>query len=76
MSLYDYKCDACGVAFEREHSMSAPSVKECPECGATRVRKVFSTGGILGSTKLGKFDPSAPPNCSTGSCATGACPLD
>ncbi|MEO5377820.1 MAG: zinc ribbon domain-containing protein [Magnetococcus sp. DMHC-6] len=76
MPLYDYKCDACGIQFEREHRMSAPSVSQCPSCGAHKVRKLLTTGGIMGSTKLGQPDAGPPPNCGGGSCATGACPYN
>ena len=33
MPTYEYKCSACGHAFERFHSMSATPIKKCPECG-------------------------------------------
>lgn len=47
MPTYDYKCDACGYAFERFHSMSAPPVKRCPECGKAKVRRLLGTGAGL-----------------------------
>lgn len=72
MPVYDYKCDACGVRFERNHSMDAPQIKECPTCGQQDVRKIFSTGGILKSTKGGQSS-SPPPPCATGGCASGMC---
>ncbi|MBF0371685.1 MAG: zinc ribbon domain-containing protein [Magnetococcales bacterium] len=77
MPLYDYKCDACGAGFEKEHPMSAPPLSECPECGGSNVRKIFSTGGLVGFNKLGQSNQSPPPSCSpAGGCATGACPLN
>ncbi|MBF0213277.1 MAG: zinc ribbon domain-containing protein [Magnetococcales bacterium] len=74
MTLYDYKCDGCGVRFEQDHPMSAPPVRVCPECGAEKVRKILSTGGvqIAGS----RPSPSAaPPPCASGGCAGGMCGL-
>ncbi|MEO5350005.1 MAG: zinc ribbon domain-containing protein [Magnetococcus sp. YQC-3] len=72
MPLYDYKCDACATRFEVDHPMSAPPVQVCPECGANKVRKILSTGGISVRTK--EFRPSAaPPPCASGGCASGMC---
>ena len=47
MPTYDYKCDACGHAFERFHSMTAPPVKRCPECGKLKVKRLLGTGAGL-----------------------------
>lgn len=76
MPLYDYKCDACQHTFEVSHPMSAPSPTECPKCQAHGVRKVLSTGGVLGSTKSGG-NPAGPalPPCATGGCGSGMCGL-
>jgi len=74
MTLYDYKCDGCGVRFEKDHPMSAPPVRLCPECGAEKVRKVLSTGGIQVSGARAAA-PVAPPPCAAGGCAGGMCGL-
>ncbi len=73
MTLYDYKCDACGLSFEQNHPMSAPPVRVCPECGVEKVRKVLSTGGIqMSSGAKGGGDGAAmPPPCATGGCGMG-----
>ncbi|MGB7159097.1 MAG: FmdB family zinc ribbon protein [Tepidisphaeraceae bacterium] len=47
MPTYEYKCDACGYAFERFHSMSASPVKRCPECGKAKVKRLIGTGAGL-----------------------------
>ena len=48
MPTYDYKCDACGHAFEKFQSISAPALKKCPECGKSRVKRLIGTGaGII-----------------------------
>src|SRR5688500_7577406 len=47
MPTYEYKCDACGVEFERFQSITAPPVKRCPECGKAKVRRLISTGAGL-----------------------------
>lgn len=73
MTLYDYKCDGCGVKFEQDHPMTAPPVRICPECGAEKVRKIFSTGGIQTASSGAGFGngPGAPPACATGGCGMG-----
>ena len=47
MPTYEYKCDACGYAFERFHSMSATPIKRCPECGKAKVKRLIGTGAGL-----------------------------
>ncbi|MEO5364266.1 MAG: zinc ribbon domain-containing protein [Magnetococcus sp. DMHC-8] len=72
MALYDYKCDACAARFEVDHPMSAPPVQVCPECGAHKVRKILSTGGISIRT-VGSKHSAPPPSCATGGCGGGMC---
>ena len=71
MTIYDYKCDACRARFEVDHPMSAPPVKECPECGKAKVRKVLTTGGI--SVRGGGSQPSPMPAAAP--CASGGCSM-
>lgn len=73
MPLYDYHCDGCGHRFERNHGMSEPQVKVCPACGEEKVRKLFTTGGILGGSGGGMGDFTPPPSCGTGGCGGGMC---
>ena len=77
MPIYDYKCDGCEHCFEESHSMATPNIKTCPECGKDLVRKVLSTGGVLGSIKNG--ERAAAPPCASmgggGGCAGGMCPM-
>src|SRR5687768_11859189 len=47
MPTYEYKCDACGAAFERFQSITADPIKRCPECGKAKVRRLISTGAGL-----------------------------
>ena len=47
MPTYEYKCDACGHAFEKFQSIKADPIKVCPNCGQERVRKLISMGGGL-----------------------------
>ena len=45
MPTYEYKCDACGHAFEKFQTMTAAPVRKCPVCGKAKVRKLISAGG-------------------------------
>ena len=47
MPTYEYKCDACGNAFERFQTMSAAPVKKCPKCGKNKVRRLVGMGAGL-----------------------------
>ena len=47
MPTYEYKCDACGHAFEKFQSIKADPIKVCPNCGQERVRKLISMGAGL-----------------------------
>ncbi|WP_085445436.1 FmdB family zinc ribbon protein [Magnetofaba australis] len=75
MPLYDYKCDSCGHTFEVNHRMSETPEISCAQCDSKQVRKILSTGGILGSTKMGQSDAPAPSPCAGGGCASGMCGL-
>ncbi len=48
MPTYDYECKACGHTFEKFQSITAPSVRKCPECGKLKVKRLIGTGaGII-----------------------------
>jgi putative FmdB family regulatory protein len=47
MPIYTYRCDNCGVQFERQQKFSDPPLKECPECQAKKLRKVYTPVGIV-----------------------------
>ena len=48
MPTYDYKCEACGHAFEKFQSMSAGHLKKCPECGKPKLVRLIGTGaGVI-----------------------------
>jgi putative FmdB family regulatory protein len=44
---YDYKCDACGHAFEQFQSMSSAPIRKCPKCGKLKVKRLIGTGAGL-----------------------------
>ena len=44
---YDYRCDACGVVFERQERMSdEPKPLPC-ECGGTARRLISAGAGVI-----------------------------
>ena len=47
MPTYDYECDACGHAFELFQSISEAVKKKCPECGKSKLRRLFGTGAAV-----------------------------
>jgi putative FmdB family regulatory protein len=42
MPVYTYRCDSCGVQFERHQSFNDAPLKICPECRKKSLRKVIS----------------------------------
>lgn len=65
--IYEYQCQACGLAFERLVFSTSPRVS-CPSCGAEDVKRTPSTFGIGGSAK-GTSSGASCSGCSRSSCA-------
>ena len=47
MPTYDYECDACGHAMEVFQGINDPLKKKCPECGKSKLRRLFGTGAAI-----------------------------
>jgi len=47
MPVYTYRCDSCGVQFERQQSYSESPLKVCPECRKRTLKKVISPVGVV-----------------------------
>jgi putative FmdB family regulatory protein len=47
MPTYEYKCEACGHAFEKFQSIKAAPIRKCPNCGKLKVKKLISKGAGL-----------------------------
>ena len=47
MPIYTYRCENCGVQFEREQSYSDAPLKICPECRKKSLKKVISPVGVI-----------------------------
>jgi putative FmdB family regulatory protein len=47
MPVYTYRCESCGVQFERSQKFSDAPLTRCPECGKKTLRKVYTPVGIV-----------------------------
>jgi putative FmdB family regulatory protein len=47
MPVYTYRCESCGVQFERTQKFSDQPLTRCPECGKKSLRKVYTPVGIV-----------------------------
>ena len=47
MPVYTYRCDNCGVQFDRRQSFTDPLLKVCPDCGKKALHKVYTPVGIV-----------------------------
>jgi len=47
MPVYTYRCEACGVQFERHQSFNDAPLKTCPECRKKSLRKVITPTRII-----------------------------
>jgi putative FmdB family regulatory protein len=46
MPLYEYRCENCGVRFERRQHINDDPVEVCPECGG-QVHRLIHPVGII-----------------------------
>ena len=47
MPIYTYRCDNCGVQFERHQKFDEQPLTRCPECSKKTLQKVFQPVGIV-----------------------------
>ena len=47
MPIYVYRCDTCGLTFERRQRMTEAPLKDCPECDGGHVQRVIQPVGIV-----------------------------
>ncbi|HHY88764.1 MAG TPA: zinc ribbon domain-containing protein [Chloroflexi bacterium] len=47
MPVYTYRCQNCGVQFDRTQKFSDEPLRWCPECGKESLRKVYTPVGII-----------------------------
>ena len=46
MPTYEYACASCDTTHEVQQKMSDPTLTDCPSCGESGLRKLFSGVGI------------------------------
>ena len=47
MPTYDYVCEACEHEFELMQSIKADAIKQCPECGKNKLRRLIGPGAAI-----------------------------
>lgn len=47
MPTYDYRCSACGHAFDELQSFSDPPLTKCPKCKKKKLERLFGGGGAI-----------------------------
>jgi putative FmdB family regulatory protein len=47
MPVYTYRCDSCGVQFEKHQSFQDAPLKTCPECRKKSIRKVITPTKVI-----------------------------
>ena len=47
MPVYTYRCDSCGVQFERQQSFTDQPLKTCPECRKKKIRRVITPSKVI-----------------------------
>ena len=46
MPTYEYACSTCDATHEVQQKMTDPTLTECPVCGQSTVRKLFTGVGV------------------------------
>jgi putative FmdB family regulatory protein len=47
MPVYTYRCENCGVRFDRYQKFTDQPLTRCPECGKKTLHKVYAPVGIV-----------------------------
>jgi putative FmdB family regulatory protein len=47
MPTYEYKCNKCGHLFEQLQSITSKSLRKCPRCGKSALKRLIGTGAGL-----------------------------
>jgi putative FmdB family regulatory protein len=47
MPVYTYRCDSCGIQFERQQGFHDAPLKTCPECRKKSVKRVITPSKVI-----------------------------
>ena len=47
MPIYTYRCEACGLQFDKYQTFAEDPLVRCPECKKKALKKVFQPVGIV-----------------------------
>jgi putative FmdB family regulatory protein len=47
MPVYTYRCENCGIQFDKTQKFSDQPLTKCPECGKKSLKKVYTPVGIV-----------------------------
>lgn len=47
MPTYEYECEACGHAYEREQRITEDPIKKCPACGKAKAKRLIGRGNFI-----------------------------
>jgi len=47
MPVYTYRCDNCGIQFEKQQSFTDAPLKTCPECRKKALKKVITPTKVI-----------------------------
>jgi putative FmdB family regulatory protein len=47
MPVYTYRCDNCGVQFEKSQKFTDKPLTRCPECRKAKVRRIVQPSAIV-----------------------------
>jgi len=47
MPTYEYHCDACGNHFDEFQGINEPTLKKCPKCKKSKLRRIFGAGAAI-----------------------------
>lgn len=47
MPIYTYRCENCGIQFERTQKFTDQPLTRCPECNKKSLHKVYTPVGIV-----------------------------
>lgn len=55
MPIYEYRCEACGLSFDRLERLGGAGAAPCPRCGVPAERLVSRVAGRPGDCGPGAF---------------------